>query len=329
MFKIYKKKVKQLKKKGIRLKSILISKILANSIGKSIDYNKYLIIAGSGRSGTTWLAELLNNIPNSVLIFEPLNIDANPKLDNSEFNVNKYLDPGEVSQVDYNFFENLFRLSFLCKWDTKFISIFDVFKVDYYIIKFIRANLIINWLSEKFPIKKPIFIIRHPCAVVSSLLKFKWGNDKINKINLPFPFFRDIDHNQLTQEEKLALSWCEDNYVPLSTNNSFIVVSFEGLVVYPEKELNRIFELWNIPVPKDIMKKLNIPSQTYFSKNNNNNMNDKKINSTEILTKWKIQLEKGQIEKILKIVNKSGMNFYTDALEPDYNRLYGKNPLNL
>ncbi len=53
--------------------------ILSFTKPKFNDYSKVMIISGSPRSGTTWLGELISNIPKSIMLFEPLNLNHNPK----------------------------------------------------------------------------------------------------------------------------------------------------------------------------------------------------------------------------------------------------------
>ena len=334
MFKSYFNKLKRKYVKFIAIIRSLNPHLLKIRGSKGIDYKKYLIVAGSARSGTTWVAELLNNIPNSVLIFEPLHPINNPKSKEAGFKWKTYLEPDEISPDYYKYFERLFRLSVLSKWDTRFIPLYKIFKVDYYVFKFIRANLLINWLSNNFPIKKPILILRHPCAVVSSRIKLSWKDSSYTnskKFYNKYPLFKDIGVDLQTKEEIVALSWCEENYLPLLRNNtdSLIVVSFEGMVTNTERELKRIFESWNIVIPDNILEKVNIPSKTFKLNFDSKYLDDKNINSQKLLSRWKKDLSEEQIKRVLNIVKKAGMDFYTKELEPDYNRLYGKNPLKL
>ena len=45
------------------------------------------------------------------------------------------------------------------------INKYKLRKTDPVIVKFIRANLMLSWLSDKFNVKI-VFVIRHPAAVV-------------------------------------------------------------------------------------------------------------------------------------------------------------------
>jgi len=329
--------IKKLRKTLRRIKNselkFLNPYILKYLSPRQIDYSKYLIIFGTGRSGTTWLAELINQVPNSVLIFEPLHSIQYQKFDESDLNLNEVIDPEEDLQDYYKFFEKIFSLKYFRKWETKFIQPKKLFKVDYYIFKFIRANLLINWLSNNFPLKKPVFIIRHPCAVVSSRMNLKWipNKTKRDKFNKKFPQFTEISSNLTTELELTSLSWCMNNYVPLFYNrdNSFIVVSYEGLIINPEKELKRIFELWGMDYPNNILYSHTIPSKTFNMNQHQRYVDKNEINSNKLLQRWKNELTKSQINTVLEIVSKSGMDFYSEDLEPDYKRLYGINPLNL
>lgn len=73
----------------------------------------------------------------------------------------------------------------ILNYNTSVTTVKEIMRCKYHIIKFTRANRLLRWMAEKFPIKPPILIIRHPCAVVSSQIlhggwknyKLKWGYD--------------------------------------------------------------------------------------------------------------------------------------------------------
>ena len=126
----------------------------------------------------------------------------------------------------------------------------------------------------------------------------------------------------ITKEEILSAIWCLDNYIPLSYPQPYpwIVVTYENLIKNGEMEIKRIFDFLNILEDhKKIIKKLKIPSR--FTMSNN----PKKIsNDNYQLSKWKNILSQDQIENILDIVSIFNLDFYSNKIEPDYNRLQGK-----
>ena len=62
---------------------------------KDFDLNDTIILAGSPRSGTTWLMEILRIIPGYTTLFEPLNPLYLPKSFEIGFRSRTYLQQGE------------------------------------------------------------------------------------------------------------------------------------------------------------------------------------------------------------------------------------------
>jgi hypothetical protein len=54
----------------------------------------------------------------------------------------------------------------------------------YRLIKEIRINLSLKWLHDRFPEVPILFLLQHPCAVVSSRMELNWATDRDIE---PFP----------------------------------------------------------------------------------------------------------------------------------------------
>lgn len=48
------------------------------------------------------------------------------------------------------------------------------------VVKSIRANLFLKWIKLKIPHIPIVYIIRHPCAVVSSRIKLNWSGEELS-----------------------------------------------------------------------------------------------------------------------------------------------------
>jgi len=295
---------------------------------KNINMSKVLIIAGSPRSGTTWLGDLISNIPKSIVLFEPLHLDKYPRAKEYEFEWRTYINSNSDNPKAKEFFEDLFNCRFVNSWITREVPVSNLFDIQYFIFKFVRANMLIDWLNNNFYIKKPVFIIRHPCAVVSSQLRLKQfskvGNAIMsNNYYEDFPLNKDKIKKYKKSEEILAARWCQENYVPLINNNSSILlVTYENLLNNPEEEIKKIFNKWKIEIPKHIYNMFSISSSTTHRDIDHND-------KFSILSRWQNELEKTQKINILNVVKDFGMDFYTEELEPDYERLNGDSPIKI
>lgn len=79
-------------------------------------------------------------------------------------------------------------------------------------------------------------------------------------------------------------------------------------------QLDRIFNALGLPVPDKAVEHLKIASVTA---NHGNPWETKNP-----IGNWQKSLNSKQIELILEVVESFGMSFYTDQLEPDYQKLY-------
>ncbi len=95
---------------------------------------------------------------------------------------------------------------------------------DKLLVKFCRINRMLPWFAEQFDVRGIIFIIRHPCAVVNSMMRFgqwdKWTWEYVIKDSVASPTVQ-IDHlpdsvqntfapviNRIsTKTEALTLMW--------------------------------------------------------------------------------------------------------------------------
>lgn len=317
---------------------------------KKINMKETILIAGSPRSGTTWLMEILATLPNYTYTFEPLNPIWSPSSFEVGFGSRTYMHTNSNWPDGEEYLKNIFTgqiaefpvkgsltVSLLHGFSIK--NSMNRFLSKKLIVKSVNMNRLLPWIADKFQLRKIFFIIRHPCAVVSSQLKtglcgYRTSYPPYEDI---FPTLKDIldeaskineldstVYNMLekieTREEILAASWCLDNFIPLSQENThpWSTVIYEKLVKDGKKQINQIFnEIQEQKIPKEAFLILKKPSMVIFKE-------DKKIikKPMEQLSKWKKTLSDKQIEDILNIVSNFGIDFYTNNIEPDYSKFY-------
>lgn len=307
---------------------------------KKIEIQDTILIAGTPRSGTTWLMEILGTIKGYTYLFEPLQPAWFPESRKIGFDSRTYI-PYETDWAEgEDYLKKVFSgriVSNLPLYGSKPKMAIRRLFGDKLIIKAVRMNRLLPWIAERFQIHSIVYIIRHPCAVVASQLKTKFygynsGSPPYRSI---FPT-RDMVLNDAykidildserverikkikTQEEILAAIWCLDNLIPLSSPKKHLLttVIYEKLIRYGEAEINRLFSEIEEDIPESAYKNLKIPSIL--------TMRDeiKTVkNVDKQLSKWKSYLSKIQIEKILNIVSDFGLDFYTEKAEPNYENI--------
>lgn len=288
--------------------------------GKLYDIHNTIVISGFPRSGTTWLAEVFNTIKYSNIISEPIRTDFYPEQKALGFDWRPFIAPGTDWPEAEKCIRRILTGQILDLRTTRYCKLSEILRNRYWIIKFIRANRLLRWMTERFTTRPPILLIRHPCAVVASIMRQKdwFGPAIVVDLNFlkAYPQFRNIVNSAKYEEEIHTINWCLDYYIPLSTPLPYpwLLVTYEMLVSEGEKEIERIFNEIGFPVNNNTLERLNIPSKSV--------RHDSYIlKGKDPLVDWKNYLNNDQIKHILNIVSYFGLDFYGEDLEPDYHKL--------
>lgn len=289
---------------------------------RTYDIKNTIVMTGSTRSGTTWMGEILNAIPRSCVLLEPLNLNRVPEARAAGLNWRTYIAPGENRPKVERFIGKVLTGQVLNPFTTTYLSPADILKNQQWIIKFCRANRLLRWMTEKFPIRTPVLLMRHPCAVVASQMRFLdrplFPKSSVvdDQFLADYPQFLSVLDSIETPEEVLAMNWCADYYVPLSSPqpHPWILVTYENMVKRAEREFQRIFNVWGMEVPNGVLQRLAIPSRSVRK-------NSPILTGEDRLAEWKKFLTKEQVQRVLNVLSAFGLDFYSEALEPDYSRL--------
>jgi hypothetical protein len=282
---------------------------------KNRDIGNSILIVGTGRSGTTWLADMIASQISCRIMFEPFHSKQVHGF--HQFHYFQYMRQEEKNNALYNFCQKIFTGDIRDSWIDRQV---DHLNPRYRLIKDIRANLFLKWISENFPQVPILFIIRHPCAVVLSRMKLDWATDTdiaplLEQTNLVDDFLSDkmeIIHRSQTDEEKHAVIWCISHLVPIQQfiDSTLNVVFYENLCLQPEIESSKIFRVINFEYDDSVFEVIKQPSTTT-------------VRSSAILTgenrvaRWKKDLSSKQIDSIFSIVENFGLDhIYGDSDMP-------------
>lgn len=290
-----------------------------------------IIIAGSGRSGTTWVLDALAEANGLRTIFEPLNpagVKESLNFGNQLVDENiqwpalkKYMDTvfsGDLKSLwaDYRIRSDSLKLNNdfrtlkvyykkLCK---NYFTYRKIKQRKNLIVKFIRANLMLGWLSKNIT-PKIVLIMRHPGAVISSKLALGgkgWSHEKVlksyindqNIFNRYSMQLKNLDYKNLSPVAGHTIIWCIENMIPLedSVNNGYCVVFYEDLLANGEKEWECLIQyLGLISAPN--VEMLTRPSQQVSNEMRNNKFDQSRIE------KWMKKLSKEdliEVDTVLK-----------------------------
>ncbi|MFW6015993.1 MAG: sulfotransferase [bacterium] len=278
------------------------------------DYRNTILLAGSGRSGTTWLSQIINYNNEYRYMFEPFH-SKNVKCF-MDYNNRHYIRPDknddELNNIVKKILSGNIRNLWTDHYNKKFIS-------RKRLIKDIRINLMLKWIRNNFPKLPIVFMMRHPCAVVNSRLRLGWGNpiaELLTQNNLYEDYlkkYKTVINNADTKFERHLIFWCLENYIPLkllNDNDDLYIIFYENLCIYPEQEIKNLFNYLNINYNEEVQKKV-VQSSKMSRKGSAINTGN------NLLSNWKKDINNEQIEKFLKIVEVFGLNkIYSEDIMP-------------
>lgn len=229
------------------------------------DYRGSIFLAGTGRSGTTWVSSIVNYDNSYRDMFEPFRSNMVEMV--SHFNYRQYIRPTNNEERFLGPARAILEGRIRNPWvDHLNLKMYATKRV----IKDVRANLLIKWLKTHFPEIPMVLILRHPCAVANSKIKLEWEthldaflaqDDLMQDFLEPF---RGALESAETVYDKHVLLWCVENYVPLRQfkPGEMHIVFYENFCLEPEDEIKRLFSFLNLPYGSKILEKAGKASAT-------------------------------------------------------------------
>lgn len=219
-------------------------------------YSKHLIIVGSARSGTSWLAETIAAQHRYRLLFEPEH-EFNTEL--GKLICDKDLNQKNITPQAENYFKKIFANRVNNDWiaqcsNRKYKRHLWPLLPKRIIVKFVRANLAAHYMNEHFQIPL-IHLLRNPYDVLHSQqrVKFQWlfdlshfqqQEELMELVKSKFNF--DLKENlKYTELEILCIRWCLENVIPLQVKSAY---SFKAKIVRHEdlrNDINLFLDLCN------------------------------------------------------------------------------------
>jgi hypothetical protein len=267
------------------------------------DYRQTVFLAGTGRSGTTWVADIINYANDYRLMFEPFYSEEVDIL--SHFRYKQYLRPDNCDpdflepakailsgQVRSNWIDSVNRTVFARKR----------------LIKDIRAHHLLKWIKTNFPEIPIILLLRHPCAVAHSKLKLDWdthldvflSQDELVDDFLR-PFRAEIEAARTTFEKHIFM-WCIENYVPLKQfkTGEVQLAFYEYFCTEPENAVDRLFTFLGEAYDERVFDAVRKPSSL--------SREESAVITGEDLTRsWVRHFTEEQIQSAVKILSLFGL----------------------
>ena len=228
------------------------TKIIETSLPPSdinYNYSSKVWLIGDGRSGTTWVSDLINYDKFYREVFEPFHpflISPNKFLSS-----HYYARPGTKNQELYDVSKRVFSGNFSHP-RTDFNNSNKIYNALF--IKDIFANLFSYWVHENFDDLKIILLVRNPFAVALSKYHkrhWHWVNDPMtlfNQLDLRNDYlyaYEDIIFDTVKMNSFILnqiLIWAIIHFIPFRQFNSeeIHLLFYENILTNPIEELSRL-----------------------------------------------------------------------------------------
>jgi hypothetical protein len=271
------------------------------------------------RGGSTWLAETLNSIPQSMIIDEPLHLNSVKKLKNIDFSWRQYIPENEPWNEAKVIFQTILKGKILSAGICNRNVLSEVIKANQIIAKIIRGKALLPWYVKQFDFKyKPLMVVRHPFAVAASLLNHSAWSYEFQSFEIPDgPFNEFYKQHEVfltslqTKEEQLTALWCMTNNTVLNhseNNHSWITINYENLVLEPKKYFQMIFDQWDLEIPERLLDRISVASSSTEGR--------KSINPERLLSDWTNKLKTEQINRLQKVLDYFEVSYYGKDIMP-------------
>lgn len=276
-----------------------------------------IILAGSGRSGTTWITDVLCALPGVQQIFEPLFPLWNERVrqitgwdKRDPYLRSIYLRPEEEDPDWEDLWRRILSGGFRNYWtDYERTSWFP----HRFLVKEVRANLMLGWLYRKFQ-PRIVYLLRHPCAVVYSRLAAPqpWHaevRDILKQENLVEDYLKPWVAEIERETDLLgahAVWWAVENRVALNQLQGIphALLFYEDLVMRPRAVLESLLPPLGVErIPQKVFNLLPQPSRM-------SNHSLAYRDAQDRLSRWQISFSVEEQKRILSWAARLGVEAY-------------------
>ena len=126
-------------------------------------------IVASKRTGSTWVQELMSGGAGVCPIFEPL--EGDPRGPRAVAGAPRTSSRPATPVPDLEaFLARAMRGAHVTRWSMRLASHRQLLAADRFVVKHVQLCRAAGWLAATFPDTPMVLVVRHPCAVVQSML---------------------------------------------------------------------------------------------------------------------------------------------------------------
>ncbi|MCF6158859.1 MAG: hypothetical protein E3K32_09875 [wastewater metagenome] len=296
-----------------------------------------IVILGFGRSGTTWLSDVISKKMGGLILFEPFH----PSVTNcsSQF-AYSHISQEKDSKLLEGFLNDVLNKRHKRKWllrnhiPVSLDEVTDDFQDTVWqecnILGFKepRASFLISWLQKNFN-AKIVFIVRHPCAVIASIKKrvnfweeFGWSQNYkmfLQKTIFSESFhnheiinYIDVVENARTDIEKMSVMWSITHSVAIEELErlSIPIFHYEDFYYAPFLFFRNLFAYIGYSGSNLHPSYFFTPSMTTVKTLHGLYNYEGKFVEKGASLFWENILDDSEVDTIMKIVNSFGIYIY-------------------
>ncbi|MDQ8187865.1 sulfotransferase domain-containing protein [Pelagicoccus sp. SDUM812002] len=278
------------------------------------NYREVIWLIGDGRSGTTWVSDMINHERKYREMFEPFHPKYVRSL--SFISPHQYIRKDESNERLEQLTSKILSGKFT---HPRIDSENRSFRYRGLLIKDIFANLLSHWATSKFPEVRPVMLLRNPFAVAISKYKksdWYWAIEPrhlLNQKSLHNDYLQPFEEiiARVSDEKNhilnLILIWSVINYVPLRQfrPGEIHLCFYEHIYENPTLEIRKILQFVRrtkekpkIKLPKAVIER---PSRVI---GNDSNL----LSATSPISSWKNELTPKLIDEGQRILQCFGLD---------------------
>ena len=232
---------------------------------KKFKVSESIIIFSEARGGSTWLMELLGEILDVAINWEPLHVTRGVVPRKLHLGWKPYIKPGDSNTSYKRLFTQILEYKRVSKWTAKYLTYKELSASKNVLTKFVRANLLIPYITHNFNLRyPPIFLLRHPVDTCLSQMR-AFVNHREYDFEQEIPQWvnneRFHEHEAYlksltTPLERKIAGWCLNNCQVLNNlkKQKVHVIVYSDLLLEPKLELERLLQAYKLDSYKRRMK---------------------------------------------------------------------------
>ena len=293
------------------------------------DWRDAVFLSSGARTGSTWVAELINYDNEYRFMYEPsLSRPLMPRNHDQTAGDRRILyirpddDDPDLREQARQVLDGRYHDARTDRYNRRIVS-------RRRLVKEVTSNLFIRWLAKSFPGLPIILLMRHPMPTVRSRAYEYFQADAVGRrlidadpagrtrdyLRLVFgqtalvadhlePFRDVLESAETVWEQRIAI-WCVQNYVPLRqfSPGSIHLAFYENFCMDPQAEIRRLFDFLGRKVDDAALARIRIPSQS-MQHGGVKQMPD----GWEVVSRWRAKVGAAEIDAALRILGAFGLD---------------------